>query len=188
MRGQLSKTQSAGLRGHVQGKKVYDLGSGTGELSFELVDLGAASVVAVDKENYNVKSTAQITVVRQYFRDFHVGLIEDPEVVFLSWPANRFDEGLLSIVRRAAVVIYLGKNTDGTMCGWPGLFNHFVQRQLLLYLPDRTNTLIVLGSVVGERLPRGEERAGIDIYSSRTWYTYDQVESPMREPGSEPDI
>jgi hypothetical protein len=69
------------------------------------------------------------------------------------------------------VVIYLGKCTDGTMCGTPRLWYLLSRREVLCHEPDRTNTLIVYGPGRDDiRLPLREEHAGIN---SDRLYTYD---------------
>src|SRR6185295_6166075 len=71
--------------------------------------------------------------------------------------------GLSELVRRANVVIYLGKNTDGTVCGGGGLWCELIQREILSYEPDPKNTLIVYGPARVGRELRGEEFAACNL-------------------------
>ena len=43
------------------------------------------------------------------------------------------------------MVIYVGSNTSGNSCGTNALFAHFRERDVLAYVPERRNTLIVYG-------------------------------------------
>lgn len=93
-------------------------------------------------------------------------------MAFVSWPANRPDEGLLTLLKRAATLIYLGKCTDGTCCGWPGLFTYFLSRELLVHVPDEYNTLFVYGGALETpRTGEWEERAGLD-WTGDPWSYY----------------
>jgi hypothetical protein len=72
--------------------------------------------------------------------------------------------GLLWLLSRFKTVIYLGKNTDGRACAWPGFFDEMSHRPVLDHIPDRRNTLIVWGKK-DKNLKREfllEEVAGMD--------------------------
>lgn len=160
MFGTLTPDQATALQPFVAGKVLYDLGAGHLELAHQLVNLGASQVVAVDKERLSVPTTPKIRCVRAYFKD----LGEPVEHVFMSWPMNHYDASLIRLASKARMVIYLGKNTDCSACGTPSLFRHFLCRRVVLYKPERHNTLIVYRGRLKapRRRPRGEERAGLD--------------------------
>lgn len=165
--GQLNEQQRQSLRKHVTGKHVHDLGAGSGALSLDIVNLGAAKVTAIDKHEIFVEHP-RIETVQAFFHE-----LADlrPQVAFLSWPSNYSQPMLLQICRQAEVIIYLGKNTEGTACGSAELFREFLRRKILSYDDDRANTLIALGDpLVVTRSPTPEERAGIEINDSRFWY------------------
>lgn len=156
--GKLLPDQIKALRPIIQGRHVHDLGAGDGELSLALLQLGAAKVTAVDR---NKIPTAPGVECRQaYFENVRDAI----DIAFVSWPSNRPDGGLLSLIRRAREVVYLGKNTDGTACGSRPFFRALQQREVRAYVPNRENTLIIYGADTGVlRRPTPEELAGLDL-------------------------
>jgi hypothetical protein len=161
--GVLDSRQKKALRALIKGKKVHDLGCGDQSLSDALVSMGAKQVIAVDSHPFGQPVLA-VTTVKSSFSDY-AATSPEPEIdiAFVSWPVNRSEPGLLSLVMRAKIVAYLGKCTDGTCCGWPMLFQHFLGRELLTYVPESLNTLCIYGSEI--KVPRTgelEERAGLD--------------------------
>lgn len=142
---------------------MVDLGAGSCELSEHLVRLGAAKVVAVDKQ---LPGRAQQSPLIHYVQGYFEALSDlAPDVAFVSWPVNQQQSGLFRILRNAKTVIYLGKNTDGSSCGHPDMFEDMLRRELKVYLPERQNSLIIAGkSILRPRKPVGEERAGISIF------------------------
>jgi hypothetical protein len=168
--GRLSKKQLEALRPHVKGRHVHDLGAGNLEMAKALLRLGAKRVTAIDKAEA-VTTNPRIEVVKAYFHD--LGDLT-PDVAFVSWPVNHDQPGLFRVLRAATKVIYLGKNSDGTSCGHPTLFRDLLNRELLTYVPERENTLIVGGqTLMVPREPTGEERAN---FSTSTILQYDEVE------------
>jgi hypothetical protein len=161
--GRLTSVQLETLMPFVLGRQVYDLGAGNLVLARLLLNLGASSVVAIDKERPLCTPPSlprNLDVVYTTFDKFHA--LPTTCVAFVSWPDNRTDKGLLRLVRRASQVVYLGKNTDGTACGSLALFEHFLEREILATEPDRKNTLIVYGARQDTRRePLCEERAGM---------------------------
>lgn len=164
----------------VEGRLVHDLGAGDGSFSVELVKLGAREVVAVEKDwpaEYELHDP-RIRVKRTWFSH-----IDEPmEVGLISWPTNRQrDPDLVRLLERCKLVIYLGSNVDSTSCGSQDMFVHFTCRQLLEYLPDRRNTLLVLGPMAQEgddipvRLATGEELAGMIQWIGGPPLTYEDT-------------
>lgn len=169
--GALAPTQKQQLKPFVQGQRVVDLGAGDLKLANELLRLGAHQILAIDKEGMVTRS---LRIALFHGRFDQVPDSFPLDLVFVSWPPNwRCD--LERLVRLAKTVVYLGKNTDGTMCGTPELFHHLSGRNVLAYVPDPKNTLIVYGSDLVTRRPKGEELAGIRI--STDMYSFEQAES-----------
>ncbi len=178
--GKLFQDQVETLAPFVRNKVVHDLGAGNLALSKALLSMGARQVIAVDKEavkgvhDQRTQAVPQrIQVVQRYFAQYQ----EPIDTAFVSWPANNVssDNALVKLLRRAERVIYLGKNTDHSMCGTPVLFGHLVCRKLLAYAPQRENTLIVYGPLINKaRQLKGEELAALTTVE-RVWF-YDEVE------------
>lgn len=157
----LNEKQLAALRPHVKGKKLHDLGAGDLAQARILARLGATLVVAVDKEYLVPHTTSKrIQYVRAYFDKYEAADIDN---AFLSWPPNTTAYGLVGLVRQAKTIIYIGKNTDLTMCGDRKLWEYLITREVLEYVPDRRNTLIIYGSVLDKpRELKGEERGALE--------------------------
>jgi hypothetical protein len=170
--GQLNRSQVRAVRLLIRGREVHDLGCGDRVLTKELVRLGARFVVAVDANPMGFDPGPPVMTVEQTFEDF---LKTEPviDVAFLSWPSTSAYswlqstvpaiDAIVELVVRSRQVVYLGKNTDGTLCGRPELFQHLVRRPLLVHVPSEWNTLIAYGSGVVEREPVLEEQAGMDM-------------------------
>lgn len=173
--GTLSEEQAAIVRRLVKNRPVHDLGAGSLDLAIALTTFGAREVIAVDKERMP-RGHALIRTIQMSFTRFAEQFKGGIEVAFLSWPENRMDIDLLTLLKRSETVIYLGKNTDGNACGHPMMFEHFQRRKLLAYLPERRNTLAVYGkALVKLREPKGEEQAGLSMYLG-PWLNYEHVE------------
>jgi len=165
MFGEVTDHMSQTLREYVEGKEVWDFGAGDLLHAKRLLRLGAKHVFAVDKEGqpHSRYRGWPITPVKSYYVD-----VEPPPsgfpVAWVSWPTNHTLVGLVPLLERAETVIYLGSNTDGAACGWPGLFNHLHFREVLAHIPHRRNSLIVYGRQLSEAERRpllGEEAAAL---------------------------
>lgn len=160
--GQLNESQLKALGPLVHGKVIHDLGAGDLGLALELLKLGAAKVIAIDKE-YNRTSfedvPPEIELRHQYFQDMH----DEIDTAFVSWPAN-YDNGLLRVLMQTKTIIYLGKNTDGSACGIPDLFRYLATRKVDTHVPSRYNTLICYTDHLDEqRQLLHEEAAAIQV-------------------------
>lgn len=190
--GVLNDTQTAEVKKVVQGRVVHDLGAGDLALAHLLIQLGAKKVVAIDRRRQLSARTLNkdgpiefhlmdhdTYVSMQMRATLDEGLRqgyekvsppparfaqpETPDVVFMSWPYNMPDNGLLLLASMAKTVIYLGQNLGGTACGFPELFQHFVTRELVSHVPSVQNSLIILGSTLDNpREPVTEETGGLD--------------------------
>lgn len=143
MYGGLSEAQEKALAALVAGRVVTDLGAGDCEYARKLLDLGAQRVVAVDKAFYHGWTDPRVELVERYFRHFE----DDIDLAFVAWPVNWPTPGLVPAMERASQVVYLGKTTDGSMCGWDGFWRHLWGRSVLSYHPAATNSLVVYGGV-----------------------------------------
>lgn len=140
--GTLNEKQAECVAGLVRDRDVTDLGAGDLELARQLLWLGALTVRAIDKAlPQTAPSYRLITLDREPF----VTNPHSPDIAFVSWPTNQNGTGIVRLLERASMVILLGKCTDGTMCGGADLWDHVADREVLAYLPDRPNTLIVYG-------------------------------------------
>lgn len=102
-----------------------------------------------------------------------------PHTMLISWPENDPEEpeALNQLLRKASVVVYLGKNTDGIVCGSPSLFTGLLPRQVLAYLPSPSNTMIIYGPCSrGTPKVYPEEFAGLTIHSGRPPLRYNDIE------------
>jgi hypothetical protein len=173
--GKPTHKQEQVLQKHVRGQVVTDLGAGDLDLARRLLGLGAQHVRCIDKEpKPRLKRwPANLSYDQSYFHNMKDEASFD--VAFVSWPSNH-ETNVLPLLMKAQVVVYLGKNTDGSACGTVGIFQHFVTRELLDYSPDRENSLIILGRKLPEpRKPTGEELAGLGM-TEHTWYSYREAE------------
>lgn len=170
----LSGNQFYSLRCWVEGRQVIDWGCGYNEITLDMLNIGASSVVGVDKdfgvaEMWELEKQSGKTqctparFIRSYVHDVDIDLATN-NVSLLSWPVNWKVDGLVERLEKSDTVIYVGVNDDCTVCGDWTLWKHFLNRQLLFYLPgpERESDLIVYGPV--EESPRTdltphEERA-----------------------------
>ena len=157
--GSLSLTQTEAVAEYVEGKVVHDICCGNFDLAGELLCLGASGVVAVDSRElveFSQVLPSGIRYVQSAIQDF-----EEPiETLFVSWPVN-WRIGLDRLVRRAATVIYLGSNVDGSACGGDEFWRAVTAREICVEIPAPKNTLLIYGGsyVVRELVP--EEIAAV---------------------------
>jgi hypothetical protein len=158
MIGHLTEQQAATLAPFVASRTVMGLGAGALELANRLLALGARHVVAVDSHfpSGAAASGPKISCLELPFR----ALTRREDVVVMSYPPN-WPTGLAPILADAEIVIYLGKNTDATACGDAAMWNHLVRREVLAYVPDRKNVLIIYGPHNVVRRLTGEERGAV---------------------------
>jgi hypothetical protein len=141
--GELTDEMQRALGPILRGRVVYDLGAGDLGHSHALLRCGADRVVAIDKEAMPKPRSPRVTAVQSYFD--RVVVPDRVDVAFVGWPQNRPLPGLLNWLDAADVVIYLGHNFDGSSCGNAALFGYFTTRQLVVEVPGRRNSLLVMG-------------------------------------------
>ena len=165
--GSLSKAQAEYVEKVVRGRVVFDLGAGDLGLAYLLVGLGAERVIAIDRDERMAAKGLKKPQIDWFHMSHDQYLAQNPDqpidVAFMSWPYNMYDHGLLKIAQRAKTVVYLGQCTGGTACGFPQLFQHFLTRKLEAHVPERPNTLIIVGELISEpREATLEEKGGMD--------------------------
>lgn len=181
--GLLSSDQKLVLRPHVEGRRVMDLGAGSGYLALLLAEeLGAAKVIAVEQDALDIVHD-RVEVLHERFTALERRALGTRtlgvDVAFLSWPWTNQSDALIGLLELAPVAVYLGRNTDGTACGNRPLFDHFRSREVRAYVPERRNSLIVYGGpVTGPRRLVGEEWAALQarMQTHETRAAYDAQE------------
>ena len=168
--GRISEEQQGVIRRFVKDRVVTDLGAFKLAYSELLLTLGAKAVIAVDKEYMGTPPDPRITCVEELFADYR----SEIDTAFVSWPAN-YENGLVDCVKDAKRIIVVSKNTDGTSCGTPEFYEKLLWRKLDAYVPDKSNSLIVVSRPLKHRRkPRGEENAG--RYVNR-YYEFEESEA-----------
>lgn len=186
--GQLSKPLLKALAPYIEGERVLDLGAHDLSKALKLLENGAQHVVAVDRTfPAGTPKHPNITTIETQFHN----LKERERVAFVSWPINHH-VSLAPVLADAEIVIYVGKNTSGTVCGATDFWEHLtgcrteanrlprirtgLGREILAYVPKPRNVLIVYGPKRVERELRGEEFAA--IYLDKMW-SYKEVEDDL---------
>lgn len=177
--GRLSDDQTAVLAKRIEDRVVHDLGAGHCALALRLARLGAKKVIAVDKKPMPTVDDPRVETRQGFYGSVATDTID---VGFVSWPETKESIVLLQLLQHAVSVVYLGKNTDSTACGWPALFKSFLDRKVLAYVPERPNTLIVYGEKLKRpRKPRGEEHAAISATAQARPLKFEEVEETEYE-------
>jgi|RhiMethySRZTD1v2_1073278.scaffolds.fasta_scaffold81067_7 hypothetical protein len=180
MWGTLNVEQTVALRSVILNQTVHDLGAASMGLSRQLVQLGAAQVVAVDLyfDGNNRPLPPTIRKVRSDFSDYY----EPIDIAFASWPLNRWS-GIEQLIARAPVVIYLGSNSDGNACGSEKFWDIVTRRQVIAHVPHRENTLIIYGAERERRRYLPEEYAAVDSQREGSmWISYTHLQTMKRLP------
>ena len=169
MYGRLTVEQRAALPRFITGRVVTDFGAGDGSLAVRLVALGAKEVVAVDKHVIRFGVLPKIRPVMSNFDEFR----EPVDVAFVSWPQQFGTDALARVVAPASIVIYLGSNTDGTVCGHESFWQTLRHRRVMQHIPDRKNTLIVYAGDDVTRPLLPEEFAALN--RAKRIYRYEEL-------------
>lgn len=180
MWGSFNVEQTVALRSVIVGQTVHDLGAGSMGLSRELVQLGAAHVVAIDVDfgGNNRKLPATIQKVSCDFAEYDHPI----DIAFTSWPLNRWS-GVEDLVDRARVVIYLGSNSDGNACGSELFWDILSRRRVIAHVPHRENTLIIYGAEPEYRRYLPEEYAAVDSWKAGSmWISYPHLQTMKKLP------
>ena len=165
--GKLNDEQEAVVRQYVAGYNVHDLGAGQLGMAQKLIELGAHTVTAIDKiYSYSRPPWSPppgVTLVGEYFEEYarHGHFVD---VALVSWPEayNSPQAGIVTLLKEARIVIYLGSNFDGTACGSEEMFRFLSQREVLALVPNKFNSLIVYGRELVHRRLLPEEYAALN--------------------------
>tara|TARA_Y100000310_G_C20691665_1_gene822670 strand:+ start:593 stop:1123 length:531 start_codon:yes stop_codon:yes gene_type:complete len=150
------------IRSLVQGKTVVDLGAGICAKARFLKGLGARIVIAVDRIDMPPTEGVERMVGR--FEEVAEALPDEIDVGFMAWPQNYEVPGLVEILGRCKVVIYVGNNFDGHRCGFAELFEFMLTRTLLHNIGLVENSLVIVGDKLdGKREPTLDEKAGMTL-------------------------
>lgn len=176
--GGLNDEQEAVVRNFVQGFNVHDLGAGQLGMSRKLVELGAHTVTAIDKDyegrlHLYQDRPPQVNLVGELFEEYakHGHFID---VAFVCWPECYAQNGIVQLIQNVRVIIYLGSNFDGIACGAHDMWAVLKNREVLAYVPNRWNSLIVYaGQKWVARRPLPEEYAALNREGSYLKYDDD---------------
>lgn len=132
----------------VKDKVVYDFGAGDFERSLMLAHLGAAKVVAIEKEyqrQYGVTNVmVQGNLTKIGDRICNLPVPESIDVSCLFWPINSTSmNDVLPCLRVSEIIIYLGANDSYTACGSKELGAYLSTLKVLYVVSHRANDLIV---------------------------------------------
>lgn len=139
----LDDAQRAVLRVLVSGRTIVDLGAGDCGLAADVIELGAASVLAVDSAEPPPVLPPRVSYLRRSFSQYAPFAPFAP-VVLLAWPVCYATPGLVETLQRAERVVYVGVNDDVTVCGHASLWTHLLRRPVEVSREGR-NDLIVYG-------------------------------------------
>lgn len=177
MNWKLSEAQMLELAPFVQGCDVMDLGAADLRGSKLMLELGASSVLAVDRNPMPKPEDSRISTEMNLFHNVR----EVRPVVLASWIVN-WPVGIEVLLAPATLVVSISKNTDGTACGYPEMWDHLSHREVLAHVPERRNTLTVYGPQrVSHRPLTGEELAALWPDTMRMW-SFEEAEAHAKAP------
>lgn len=156
MYGFIGKEMTTALEGLVKGKRVWNLGCGTGSTEPQLLKrLGATSVYAVDKARRNhtvlpnsVTECGVITWCDMYYIEFMDKFTETADVALIKWPDNGPLVGMVPLLAKCDVVVYVGTNAGFTACGNQALWRYLANREFVSDVKGHHNDMIVYGKPV----------------------------------------
>lgn len=166
MYGFISKEMTTELEGLVKGKRVWSLGCGTGGTEPQLLKrLGATAVYAVDKARRNhtlypnsVTECGVITWCDMYYIEFIDKFTATADVALIKWPDTGPLVGLVPLLDKCNVVVYIGTNEGFTACGNQALWRYLASREFVSEVRGQRNDMIVYGKPIeGAVAPRCRE-------------------------------
>jgi hypothetical protein len=168
--GMLESWQEDRLRPFVHGRRLVDYGCGNLVFTLQVLALGARHVLAYDKERVSVP--AEVRHRLSFTQGCFLDRPPTMRTAIASWPYNT-DTGLDLRLTTAPRIIYVGRNTGGTVCGYVDFWLELFRREVLCYAPDEHNVLIVYGDYLTRRrklMP--EEYAAI---AQRSYLSYEDA-------------
>lgn len=171
--GELTVEQGAVLQPFIKGRRLRDYGCGNLTLDLVLLELGAAHIEAVDIRS-PLHIPEDVGKKLKFIRRRFSALKPSKRIAVVSWPYNTFT-AIECVLVKAPLVIYLGRNTGGTVCGNHTFWLSMFRREVLAYVPDEHNTLIVYGKELQHRRKlKPEEYAAI---SPRDYVSHEHAHS-----------
>lgn len=147
------------IRSYVHEKHVVDLGAGNGVGAHWMLYLGASKVTMVDKED--MSDIVDPPYMEGVCTPFHkVPGDVGGDVALIGWPTTSCSH-LHSILHRWPVLVVFAKNSDHTACGDDLLWLYLSSREILQYVPHKSNSLTIYGPSHMERELTGLEVSGI---------------------------
>ena len=158
-----SSAQEAAVAPYVRGQRVLDLGAADLSLSHVMLAMGAQDVLAVDRHAMPERDTTRIQTKVCHFHD----LVVTRPVILASWIVN-WSTGIEPLLHAAPHIVSISKNTDGSSCGYPSMWRLLSKREVLEYLPDPKNVVIVYGPQHVERAPYSRIGPFADLHFRRS--------------------
>jgi hypothetical protein len=155
-----SEEQIEMVLSYCKGKSVVDFGSGNLEWSFFLAESlmpDQKTVLSIDRYDPPASYVApgylsyNLLCKRSYFVDMTPKDVAGYDVGFISWPPCYNTHNLPELLDTFDLVIYQGCNVRGNACGSELLWESFLRREVLEYIPKLNNTLIVYGAPCSRR-------------------------------------
>ena len=189
MYGFISKEMTTALEGLVKGKRVWNLGCGNGGAEPQLLKrLGATVIHAVDKANRNhiltptFGTSGVITWCDMYYTEFSafIGPSSAADVAVIKWPDTGPLTGLVGLLDKCEVVVYIGTNDGFTACGNPSLWRYLATREFITAVENRHNDMIVYGKPVETATaPRCREEELAWMAHGMTWSSEPKFDLPF---------
>lgn len=171
--GILTAEQKLVVKSFIRGRRIRDYGCGNLVLTKQLLELGARHIEGVDVHRVRVPKDLEprLKVIYHFFHECP----PSARMAFMSWPVNG-ESGIEVALRQHTIIIYLGKNTDGRVCGSLKMWRELRRRRILAHVPAPQNDLIVYGgAALRKRRLLPEEFAG--CCKDRV-YKHDEVHRP----------
>ena len=131
----MTQEQIAYVESTIQKAKVDDIGCGHSRLR-SLTE--SYDYLGIDMEPLRAPKTIEFDLAKPCPHLRH-------DIAFVSWPINRRSIAWHLFLRKYKEIIYIGKNTDGIVCGDPEFWDIVSGREILKVLPDPSETLIHYG-------------------------------------------
>lgn len=166
----------------MHGERVVELGAGDLSLACELVRLGARYVSTYDRLPYVDPPCDKVYPDQRHYSFSQLASVwtrhDGGDLTVVCWPAVNMpsleEKSLVNILTLSSKIAYLGKNTDGTGCGFGELFEYLLCRRVIKHVPHRQNSL----TIYGEEMRDDETRP--PTQEEVTWFTRTEVISYER--------
>lgn len=153
----MTPEQADYVKNAVRGTKIDDIGCGYSPFR-PIVHPSGCDYLGIDKEKISHGNVIQFDLSKPCP---HLRY----DIALVSWPLNRRSIAWHLFLRRYKEIIYIGKNTDGIVCGDPEFWEIVGKREILKVIPDPAETLIHYGEKPRANQPRPAEEAAAEA----TW-------------------